>query len=286
VWGGASTSASPCDIVYRGTGPVSEPETAAVQSYIASIFPDQRGPAPTDPAPPNTTGVMVTLHSYAELDLYPWGFGSTPAPNLADLATLGRKFGYYNRYEVCQAPNCLYAASGTTDDWAYGELGIAAYTFEIGVDFFESCTSFNQTTLPDNLKALLTAFKHARRPYQTSKGPDALRVRVSATSVPAGTAVVLRAVVDDTLYNSNGWGNEPTQNIVAARYSVDQPSWASGAVTALMAPNDGVFDAKSEAVTAVVNTAGWAPGRHLIFVEGEDADGNWGAPSAAFLDVR
>jgi murein tripeptide amidase MpaA len=285
MWGGAGTSTSKCNLTYRGASALSEPETAAVQSYMASIFPDQRGPGATDPAPSTTTGVMITLHSYAGLVLYPWGYGSASAPNLTELATLGRKFGYHNRYAVCQAPICLYAASGTTDDWAYGELGIASYTFEIGSAFFQSCSTFTQTVLPDNLKALRTAFKHARRPYQTPKGPDALNVAVSATSVPAGAAVTLTAVVDDTRYNSNGWGTEPTQNIAAARYSIDQASWAGGVTTFSMSPSDGAFSSKSEGVTATVSTAGWAPGRHLILVEGQDANGNWGAPTGVFLDV-
>jgi hypothetical protein len=286
MWGGASTSTDPCDLEYRGTGPMSEPETAAVQGYLASIFPDQRGPNPTDPAPPTTTGVMVTLHSYAALVLYPWGYGTAAAPNMAELATLGRKFGYFNHYEVCQAPLCLYSASGTTDDWAYGELGIASYTFEIGNDFFESCASFEQTTLPDNLSALKTAFKHARLPYQTPKGPDATSVSVSSTTVPAGTVVTLTAMVDDTRYDSNGWGTEPSQNISAAHYSVDQPSWVSGATTTSMNPSDGAFNATVEGVTASVSTAGWTPGRHLILVEGQDANGNWGAPTGVFLAVQ
>jgi carboxypeptidase T len=257
-----------------------------VQGYMASIFPDQRGSGATDPAPATTTGVMITLHSYADLVLYPWGYGTAAAPNLSDLATLGRKFGYFNHYEVCQSPLCLYSASGTTDDWAYGELGIAAYTIELGDAFFESCSTFTQTTLPDNLKALLTAFKHARRPYQTSKGPDALRISLTRTSAPAGALVVLNAVIDDTLYNSNGWGTEVTQNILGARYSVDKPSWATGATTFSMSPTDGAFNAKSETAYAVLNTTGWAPGRHTLFVEGLDADGNWGAPSAVFFVVQ
>lgn len=229
---------------------------------------------------------MITLHSYAALVLYPWGYGSAAAPNITELATLGRRFGYFNRYQVCQAPVCLYAASGTTDDWAYGQLGIASYTFEIGTAFFQSCTTFTQTVLPDNLNALRTAFKHARLPYQTPKGPDAVNVAVSATSVPAGAVVTLTASVDDTRYYSNGWGTEPTQAIAAARYTVDRPSWASGVTTFSMSPSDGAFNTTIEGVTASVNTAGWAPGRHLILVEGRDANGNWGAPTGVFLDVQ
>ncbi|NIV31744.1 MAG: peptidase M14, partial [Anaerolineae bacterium] len=81
------------------------------------------------------------------------------------LETLGRKFGYFNGYEVCQSgePGCIYATTGTTDDWAYGELGLAAYTFELGTAFFQGCSYFEGTILPRNLPALLYAFKAARR---------------------------------------------------------------------------------------------------------------------------
>ena len=52
MWGccnGSSTNA--CDDTYRGPAAGSEPETKALQSYMASIFPDQRGPNMTDAAP-------------------------------------------------------------------------------------------------------------------------------------------------------------------------------------------------------------------------------------------
>jgi hypothetical protein len=34
-----------------------------------------------------------------------------------------------------------------------------------------------------------------------------------------------------------------------------------------------------------VDTTGWEPGRHTLLVEAQDADGNWGVPSAAFVWV-
>jgi hypothetical protein len=36
-------------------------------------------------------------------------------------------------------------------------------------------------------------------------------------------------------------------------------------------------------VRAVLDTTGLENGRHLVFVRGRDADGAWGAPSAAFF---
>ena len=285
-WGGSSTD--PCNEEYQGPSAASEPETQAIQNYVASILPDQRGSG-EDAAPITTTGVFITLHSYGELVLFPYWFRTTPTPNDRQLEILGRKFGYFNNYKVCQAGkiNCEYAATGTTDDWAYGQLGVAAYTFEVGTAFFESCTSFEGTVLPKNLPALLYAFKAARRPYQSPAGPDSITVTVPLTLVIAGTPVTLTAVADDTRYNSNGGGilPEPVQNIAAARYTVDAPSWITGVVSYSMAPSDGAWSSPTETVRTVVNTAGWSPGRHLLLVESQDAVGNWGVPGAVFLRI-
>jgi len=152
-WGGTGSSGTQCSETYRGPSAVSEPETGTIESYLTAVFPDQRGPNDTDPAPATATGVFLSLHSYGELALFPWeGIGST-TPNFTELQTLGRKFGYFNRYTVCQT--CYPATAGTTVDDAYGVFGVAAYTFELGTDFFESCANFQGTILPDNLKALV-----------------------------------------------------------------------------------------------------------------------------------
>jgi carboxypeptidase T len=284
-WGGASTA--PCYETYQGPSAASEPETQAIQNHMAGVFPDQRGPGDDDSAPDDATGVFITLHSYGEQVLFPYGFRPTSSPNHTQLETLGRKFGYFNGYEVCQSgePGCIYATTGTTDDWAYGELGLAAYTFELGTAFFEGCSYFEQSIVPQNLPALLYAFKAARRPYQTPAGPESLDVTVTPTTTVAGTAVTLTAVADDTRYDSDGWGAEPLQNIAAARYTVDAPSWVTGVISYPLSPADGAFDGSVESVVTILDTTGWTPGRYIVFVEAQDADGNWGVPTAVFLWV-
>ena len=286
-WGGVGSSNAPCDQVYRGASARSEPETTAIQAEMEALFSDQRGPALTDTVPLTASGVFVTLHSYGGEDLFPWGFTADAAPNLTGLQTLGRKFGFYNGYSVCQAPvpQCLYSTSGTTDDWAYGELGVASYTIEVGTDFFEPCTNFESTIWPVNKQALLYAFKAARRPFQSPAGPETIQLTTTANVVNPGTLVSLTAVADDTRYASGGWGDEPSQTIVAARYSVDAPAWISGTTTISLTAVDGAFNAASEAVHGLIDTTGWTPGRHLVFVEAQDADGNWGVPSAAFVTI-
>jgi hypothetical protein len=75
---------------------------------------------------------------------FPWGWTQTPAPNRQALQTLARKFGFYTGYPACQsgADGCIYMTDGTTDDFAYGELGVAAYTFELGTSFFPGVLHF------------------------------------------------------------------------------------------------------------------------------------------------
>jgi len=286
-WNTGGSSSNACNETYRGPSAASEPETQAIQNYAASIFPDQRGPANTDPAPATAEGVFITLHSYGQLVLYPWGWTTSPAPNSTQLQTLGRKFGFFNGHQVCNGPACLYGTSGTTDDWTYGDRGIASYTFEVGTAFFQSCSVFTSDILPKNMPALTYAFKATRRPYQSPAGPDVLNLAVSAATVSAGTPVNLNATLNDTRYNSNGWGNEPTQAIQSGRYSIDLPSWKSlPSDLRLLTAADGAFNSSIESVTATMDTAGWSTGRHTVFVEGVDANGNVGVPTAIFITIN
>lgn len=279
-WGTGGSSSNPCDETYMGVSPSSEPETTAIQLRVASLFPDQRGPNDNDAAPLDYQGLFITLHSYSQLILWPWGHTTTVAPNGVQMQTLGRKMAYFNGYTPEQSVG-LYPTSGTTDDWAYGELGMPAYTYEMGTSFFQDCNSFNNTIWPNNRDALLYAFKASRRPYQNPAGPDALNLALSLNNVAPGIPITLTATANDTRY----LGGEASQAIQAARYSFDLPSWAGGAVTYPMSAADGTFNSTTENLTAALNTAGLAPGRHTIFVEAQDAAGNWGVPSATFLTL-
>ena len=284
-WGGIGASPNACDETYRGVSAASEPEIQAIQNYAASIFPDQRSPADSDPAPIDATGVFITLHSYGEMVLFPWGWTSNPSPNDGALETLGRKFGYFTGYQVCPSGGvgCLYQTSGSNDDWVYGELGVAAYTFELGIQFFESCSYFEDSILDKNIDALLYAFKSARRPYQNPAGPELINLSLSAENIAPGASLLISTTADDTRYDSAGWGVEPVQSINAARYSIDQPSWIAGTQTYPLSAVDGSLDSPVEAFSASIDTSSLSSGRHPIFIESQDADGNWGVPSAIFF---
>jgi hypothetical protein len=278
------SSALQCDETYRGPAAASEPETQAVEAYLRTIFPDRRAAELSAPAPLDTRGLFLDIHSYSRLVLWPWGFTGQPAPNGEQLQTLGRKLAYFNQYEPFQAYD-LYPTDGTTDDFAYGELGVPALTFEIGTSFYESCTSFETTVLPDNLEALLYAARAAHQPYWLPAGPEAIELALTADSVQVGETLTVTAMLDDSRFQQSN-GAEPVQAIAGGHVYLDQLPWEPGAQpVGVLQPLDGVFDSPQEAVQFVWSPVLAAPGRHQLYLQAEDALGNRGVPSAVFVDV-
>ncbi len=287
-WGEPGSSANECSFNYRGLSAASEPETQAIQTYMTNLFSDARGPDDDDAAPADTSGVFLDIHSHSRLILWPWGHVDVATPNGTELQTLGRKLAFFNGYTPMRSYG-LYPTSGTTDDYSYGELGRASFTYELGTSFFQACSYFENSILDVNLESLLYAFKVARAPYLIPAGPDvrapSLSGGASTSGVTAGTSITLSATFDDTRYqNSNG--AEPTQDIAAGEYYLDIPPWVTGAVAHAMSAADGAFDSNSEEATATIATNGLSAGRHTVFVRAKDADNNWGAVSAVFAIVQ
>jgi len=266
------SSGNPCSETYRGTSPYSEPESNAIHTYLTEIFPDQKGPNPGDPAPVDATGVFIDIHSFGNTILWPWGYDDLLPPN-PGLASLGRKMAYENGYTPQQAID-LYAVDGATDDNAYGTLGVAAYTFELGTSFFESCESFEDNVLSGGLQALIYAAKAAEAPYMLSKGPDMVNV---STYFEGGSAI-LSAKADD-----GRRVDAAAQPIAEAVYSFNYPT-TRGAGQPMTAV-DGAFDQVAESVAATVDVSGLATGRYPIYFQARDSDGDWGALSSSWLFV-
>ncbi len=285
------SSGQPCAETYRGPSRGSEPETDAFQNHLASVIPDQNGPNGDDEYPPaapsDTTGIFITLHSYSDLVLWPWGHTSNQAPNGAGLQTIGRKFAYYNNYTPQQAYQ-LYATDGTTDDWTYGKLGIPSYTFEVGPqsgtcgNFFPSYGCIDgidgmpRNFWAENRPAFLYAHKIARTPYMTAYGPDTQNVVVTPNEIPQGAPVSLTANIADHRY-----GGDPLQPIYGAEYFFDVPGDDGTGIP--MAPSDGSWGGLNENVEATVDTSSLPPGKHYILVHGLNDDGAWGPFTAVFL---
>ena len=274
-----------CSVFYRGQKAASEPETRAIEAYLRTAFDDQRGAGYNDAAPEDTNGVFISLHAYGRLVLYPWEHSSTLPPNRDGLRRLGRKLGYAPGYRVCNPELCMYRFDGSATDYAYGTLGVASYTYEIGTAFFQSCSYFEAAVVEPNLDSLVYAAKAARRPYQLAAGPDVTEASAAPTWAVQGTEITLSASADDTRSAGSGADKEPSQHISAARYTIDAPSWVLTTTVGTLQASDGVFDATVESLTGTLDTTDLEPGMHSIFVEAQDADGNWGPPSALYFEV-
>ena len=254
---------------------------------MRSIFADNRGPNDSDAAPSDTSGIHLDIHSYSELVLWPWGHTSQSAPNGTALRTLGRKFAYFNGYYPQQSVG-LYATDGTSDNISYGELGVAAFTFELGTSFFQSCSVYENNVVPDNLPALIYAAKVVRTPYITPGGPDMTGITINGSSgsgtIPPGGTGTLSATATDTRFSSRN-GSEATQNITHAEYYIDIPPWQAGAVANSLSASDGSYNSSTETVSGSIDVSGLSSGQHIVFVRSRDASGTWGAVSAIFLNV-
>jgi len=211
------SSGSECNETFRGIAPGSEPEVSSIEAYIRSIYPDVRGDKDTDAAPVDTKGLYLDIHSYSELILWPFGHSETLAPNNKGLQALGRKLAYFNGYDPQQSVG-LYPTDGTSDNLAYGELGIAHITFELGTAFFQQCSTYENKIKPDNLKALLYAAKVVEAPYLMTSGPDITDIKVTHVD---RMSLTIEATATDMRF-SNKLGTEPTQNIKSVRYSINE----------------------------------------------------------------
>ncbi len=285
--GGQGSSGSQCNDTYRGPTAGSEPETQALQSYLRSIFPDRRGPNQGDAAPADTSGIHLDIHSYSQLVLWPWGTTSTPAPNGTALQTMGRRLAFFNGYTPQQSIG-LYPTDGTSDGPSYGELGVAAFTIELGTSFFESCTTYNNSTKPKNLPALIYSAKVVRAPYQIPAGADVTAVTLgsdaSGAGVTAGTPVALSGSATHTRFNQSN-GTETVRNVTAAQAYIDVPPWSAGATPIALTASDGGFNATTEGLAGTLNTSGLTLGKHIVYVRAQAASGQWGPVTAQFLNI-
>lgn len=117
-WGGGGASPNPDDDTYRGPSAFSEPESRAVRDFVN--------------ARPNLK-VMLSYHTFSELILYPWGGSDEQIPDakaLAAFKTMSAEMAKMTGYTPEQSSD-LYVATGDTCDWAWGEKGIFAFTFEL-----------------------------------------------------------------------------------------------------------------------------------------------------------
>lgn len=166
-WGSGGSSTDTSSDVYMGPKAFSEPETQAVRDFVEANL---------------NTKVLLTFHTFSELILYPWGHKYDAVENTQDHSTfeaMAQTMAKWNHYKPEQASS-LYIASGDTTDWAYGQHGIFAFTFELSPSdmmdggFYPGAGIIDRV-FNDNIKPCLYMMDLADNPHRaTSGGSNAL----------------------------------------------------------------------------------------------------------------
>ncbi|XP_073327544.1 carboxypeptidase A1-like [Pagrus major] len=121
-FGEPGASNNPCSETYRGPRANSESEVKSIVDFVRSH---------------GNLKSFVSIHSYSQMLLYPYGYTRTPAKDQAELHSLARKAItdlaslYGTRYTYGSIINTIYPASGGTIDWTYNQGIKYSYTFEL-----------------------------------------------------------------------------------------------------------------------------------------------------------
>ncbi|MEE6481740.1 hypothetical protein FKM82_012952 [Ascaphus truei] len=121
-FGGGGSSSNPCSETYRGRAAHSEPEVKAIVDFVKSH---------------GQIKGFISIHSYSQMLLYPYGYTSTRAAdhleldNLAKSAVNALTSMYGTSYEYGNIITTIYQASGGTVDWTYNQGIKYSYTFEL-----------------------------------------------------------------------------------------------------------------------------------------------------------
>lgn len=250
-WGlDIGSSPEPCNLTYRGSAPFSEPEAQAVRDLVRQEHFD----------------VLLSLHSYGDTVLYPWGYTYHPAPDAENLYRIAYRMAQESGYEAMQTWGIGYLGSGDTTDWSYGELGIPSFTFEIGGMedgfFWPDCTK-RQELYGEVRGALVYAATITDLPYERANGPDIRQVAWDAND-----AMILRVQVDDSWNGGDAIG--------AIELFFDMLGEPGTGVQAV--PADGEFNSSREWGLLRLEHSDVPAGARYMLLRAKDAKGHWGPP--------
>ncbi|XP_042267877.1 carboxypeptidase A5 [Thunnus maccoyii] len=121
-FGGAGASGNPCSETYRGPSAHSESEVKSIVDFVRSH---------------GNIKAFISIHSYSQMLLYPYGYTRTPARDQVELHNLAKRAitdlasMYGTRYRYGSIITTIYQASGGTIDWTYDQGIKYSYTFEL-----------------------------------------------------------------------------------------------------------------------------------------------------------
>ncbi|XP_004536162.1 zinc carboxypeptidase [Ceratitis capitata] len=126
-WNTTGTSGDPCRYDYAGPAAGSEVETKRLIQFLRDNV-----------AINNTIKTFISLHSYSQMIMFPYGHTAVRVDNYNDLTEIGRKASEKIKqltgriYKSGSIYETIYPSSGGSKDWAHGVLSIPiTYSFEL-----------------------------------------------------------------------------------------------------------------------------------------------------------
>ncbi|CAG2053372.1 unnamed protein product [Timema podura] len=177
-WGEVGTSPDPCSRMYAGPEPLSEVEIRGLSQYITSVA--------------ERLDVYISLHSYGQLLMFPYGFTDDPVDNYDVLYNIAEKAAnsltsvHGTVYKFGPIISTVYPASGSSLDWVKGVLNV---TFTFAYELRDNGTYGD--LLPANLiipsgeetlASVITILQQARVPYCVLRSVQVVRLSNNYTN--------------------------------------------------------------------------------------------------------
>ncbi|XP_075809688.1 carboxypeptidase A1 [Microtus pennsylvanicus] len=156
-FGLSGASSNPCSDTYHGKSANSEVEVKSIVDFVKTH---------------GNIKAFISIHSYSQLLLYPYGYKSDAVPdkeeldNLAKSAVTALTSLYGTKYKYGSIIDTIYQASGNTIDWTYSQGIKYSFTFELrdtGLRGFLLPASQIIPTAEETWLALLTIIDHASK---------------------------------------------------------------------------------------------------------------------------
>jgi hypothetical protein len=272
-WGDDNgSSGNMYDATYRGTAPFSEPESQAIRDFVID----------------HNFIINLSFHSHSRLWLYPWGYADLTTPDHDTFVALADSCVAYNGYKSGTGYG-LYAVSGDTDDWFYGEQTeknkIYAFTPEVGnyaesvggnTGFFPDTMYIEKQILENQGPMLYLTYAAGEEPIiqhtplfdQELQGPYQVMVRVTSPIILT-TPVPLDETTIKLYYSTNSSGPFDSTQMAAT----GNPDYYTGEIPELgISGNVYYYISATDQIGRTGNSPRGAPLSTHKFHVGEDTE--------------
>ena len=288
----SASGRKPCDETYRGTGPLSEPESMAVFAYQSALFDDSIKKGTREEAeardheacPTSSSGIFIDVHSNGDFVYFPWGYRDEASPNHLPLLTMSAKLAHPGNYQLWgpEQEGFLYFVSGDASDAIYGMGCVFSVGYEIGSEFYSPCDELESEIVPIMQESLLYAAKCASAPYLLPLGPDVLSIDINSTD-PSNVVMIVEVSDDDLIVNHAVFDSNPGQPIAAVHVFVDSHPYDEESEGFPMEPVGEFFYSVKEVAVLTLDLS-YLEGRHTLYFQATDRDGFAGPVSSVFFE--